>query len=519
MPGIIRVFLISLLIILPAVCKPQEEFPKSVLYKNFQEKRAGSILPDYSYVGYHDGEKSIPNPVWKIFGLTKFGAIPNDDISDKEAIRKAIVAAEANRGGIVLFPKGRFLINEDNDTPGSIIIKSGNIILRGSGSGNETTELFMKNALRPEDTTKMWTSPSMFVFGDVATKKRIGVITQKAKIGTFKIVVNSGTQLKNGDWIELELKSTDSELIKSELGNHALEKEWKFLIDQGLSVKVIHQILAIQHDTIMLKEPLTYDINPANKWSVSKMPNIQEVGIENITFSGNWKKKFVHHRSWIDDSGWTMIKLKQIANSWIRNCVFKDVNVAVMINSGANISVFNCHITGNGGHEAITNSGGTNIFFGKIIDEASAWHSVGVAGTSMNTVIWRIRYPSTSSFESHSSQPRNTLLDCVEGGLLYNRGGGSKENMPNHMQNLVLWNFKQTNEAYEKFDFWPVKPWYWRIPYPIVVGFHGTKTQFISEQLKYSESIGKQVEPESLYEAQLKLRLGMIPDWLIKLKL
>lgn len=86
-------------------------------------------------------------------------------------------------------------------------------------------------------------------------------------------------------------------------------------------------------------------------------------------------------------------------------------------------------------------------------DFSYAWHSVGVANTSMNTVIWRVSFPANTCFESHSSQPRNTLLDCVEGGLLNNRGGGAIENMPNHMQNLVLWNYKQTNEAYEQFEF------------------------------------------------------------------
>ena len=81
------------------------------------------------------------------------------------------------------------------------------------------------------------------------------------------------------------------------------------------------------------------------------------------------------------------------------------------------------------------------------------------------------------------------------------------------MSNLVLWNYKQTNQPYTPFNFWPQTPWYWKIPMPVVVGFTGGTT-FIPAQLKYEESTGKAVSPASLYEAQLKLRLGKLPNWL-----
>ena len=86
--------------------------------------------------------------------------------------------------------------------------------------------------------------------------------------------------------------------------------------------------------------------------------------------------------------------------------------------------------------------------------------------------------------------------------------------MPNHLSNLVFWNYKQTNSTENIFDFWPKKPWYWKIPMPIIVGFTGGPT-FIHDQLKYEESTGKSALPTSLYEAQLKLRLGK-KSWMVK---
>lgn len=489
---------------------------QSKLFSDFAKHKEPSILPDFSYVGYHRGEDAIPQPNLKVFDVRDYGAIADDNLSDKQAIEKAIKAAEANGGGIVFFPKGRFLVNEDGDDGKTIDITGSNIVIRGSGSGPGGTELFMKNPLIPVDTNKMWSAPPMFLFGSTATKQVLGQIRAGAAVGTFTIQVNA-KKLHVGDWIQLEMLSTDPALLKAELGEHQADPRWTSLLKRGVDVHVVHQVKAINGNIVTLCQPLTYNINPVNKWTVSILSCSQEMGIEHLAFVGNWTRKFVHHRSWMDDSGYTLVNLRHVVNSWMVDCRFTNVSVGATI-SGTQVSVLNCRITGNGGHIAIDCNGGTNVLFGKITDEASAWHSVGVANGSMNTVIWRVKYPATTCFETHSSQPRNTLLDNVEGGFMNGRGGGAIENMPNHMQGLVLWNYKQTNQAATPFHFWPDTPWYWRIPYPIIVGFHGADTKFLASELKYEESAGQPVEPGSLYEAQLKLRLGKLPDWLKALK-
>jgi hypothetical protein len=80
---------------------------------------------------------------------------------------------------------------------------------------------------------------------------------------------------------------------------------------------------------------------------------------------------------------------------------------------------------GNSGHEAITSNGSTNVLIAKCVDEASQWHSFGTSHGSMNTVILKCIYPATTCFKSHASQPRNTLLDGVEGSLMKNCAGGA----------------------------------------------------------------------------------------------
>ena len=107
------------------------------VFLDYEHNPSSSILPNFSYVGYHYGEAATPeNKQLKVFDVTAFGAKPDDDASDKEAIRKAIKAAENNGGGIVFFPKGRFLVNEDGDDRDQIVVSSSNIILRGSSFSN-----------------------------------------------------------------------------------------------------------------------------------------------------------------------------------------------------------------------------------------------------------------------------------------------------------------------------------------------------------------------------------------------
>ncbi|SHG14601.1 Right handed beta helix region [Flavobacterium fluvii] len=480
-------------------------------------KKDRSLLPDFSYAGYHQGEKNIPNITdYKYFDVTDFGAKPNDGKSDKIAIQLAIDAANKNGSGIVFFPKGRFLVNEDGDLTNSIISKKSNIIFRGSGSGPGGTELYMKNNLPPANPTQMWTVPPLFIFTSSGSDKKIGQVTAAASVGDLTIQVNTTEGLAAGDWIMLKLLDNDKDLIASELKYNKVEPEWTNLVEKGISVKVFYQIKNIKKGKLTLYAPISYPIDPKYNWEVYKYANSEEIGIEDIAFVGNWTEKFVHHRSWKDDSGYTILNIRKTTNSWMKNCRFTNCSVAATIGQSANITVVNCKIDGNAGHQAINSNGSTNVLIANCVDEASQWHSFGSSNGSMNTVIWKCTYPATTCFESHSSQPRNTLLDDVEGGLLNGRAGGAMENMPNHMQGLVLWNYKQTNEPVKDFEFWPpsaVFEW-WKIPNPIIVGFTSKGTTFKMEQLGQSESIGTAVEPASLYLAQLKLRLGKLPKWI-----
>lgn len=507
MNNIIRRSLLFLYLSLPIVVQSANP---SRLFEDYKNRSKNSILPDFSYVGYYCGEKEIPNSLnYKVFDVTKFGAIPNDDKSDKMAIQKAIDAANKNGSGIVFFPKGRFLVNEDNDSTNSIISQCSKIILRGSGSGKNGTELFMKNTLQPTNPKQMWTTPILFQMNALGVDAKIGRITNNAPIGAISLTLSTTDGLHVNDWVVLKMRGNAPEIIEDAVCGHKTDSTWTELLQKGAQVQVFYKVVSIDGLKITLHAPIAYAVNTKYKWEVYKFAHVEEVGIEDLAFVGNWRNDFVHHRSWKDDSGFSLLKFTACVNSWMRNCRFTDCNCAAVTKRCANMTIKDCEVTGFAGHNAISADGSTNMLLLNLTDRAGMWHSFGVAEPSMNTVISHCTYPANTCFESHASQPRNTLFDCVTGGLLNNRGGGALYNMPNHLTGLVMWNYTQTNEAWKDFEFWPtveVNKW-WRIPNPIIAGFVSKGTSFKKEQLGALESLGKAVEPQSLYQAQLTLRL------------
>lgn len=513
-----NVFFVISFVIVFHFAKAQETI-NSQLFEQYKLDKSKSLLPDFSYAGYQCGEKAIPEiKNYKLFNVVDFGAKPNDELSDREAIQAAIDAANKNGSGIVFFPKGRFLVNEDSTAAKGIFSRGSNIIFRGSGSGLGGTELFMKYALLPGNPDQMWTGPPMFTFAAKGADARVGEVVRSADVGEFTLELNHTAKLQEGDWVVIKLLNNSPDLIDAELSPNKVDTTWTSIVKKGVDVCLYYQVKTIKGNTITLHAPLAYKVDIKYTWTVDKYAHAEEVGIEDIAFVGNWKEKFKHHASWVHDSGFNLFMFSRCTNSWMKNCRFTDCSIAAIVSQSANVTVMNCVVTGNAGHEAITSNHSTNVLLANLTDEASQWHSFGTANGAVNTVLWHCTYPATTCFESHASQPRNTLLDNVTGGLMKNRGGGAIFNMPNHMKGLVFWNYKQTNEPVKNFQFWPLNDVWWKIPAPVIAGFIGNGSTFNQDQLGYLEGLDKKVFPSSLYEGQLQLRLKKVPDWLTVLK-
>lgn len=486
-------------------------------FKNAKKNNIEPILPDFSYSGYKYSEQAIPVVNYKIFDVTKFGAIPNDTLSDKKAIQKAIEEATKHGEGIIYFPKGKYFVNTSKDDQSIILIQSSKIVFRGED--RENSVVFFQNDLPPADPEKLWTVPFSI---RVATNKRgkfLTNITKDATRETFTIQVENASKIKKGDWITVKVLNNAPELVEKDLFPIKADPTWTSIIDKGVQVNEHHEVAKVIGNTIHLVTPIHYNIESKYDWKIDSFEHLEHVGFENMTFEGNWTKDFIHHRSAQDDGGWSIIQMTRAVNSWVKDVTFKNVSRALEFSVTASCTALNVAVVGKIGHTAVDVSGSTGTLIANSVDSAGMHHSFGVSGGSnTNTVIWRSKYAAHTSFESHASQPRVTLFDNVEGGFFQGRAGGARFNLPNHGRYLVLWNFKEIDAPEENFRFIAKDTWFWRIVPPIVVGFHGSGTTFKEDEIQILESLGTPVKPESLFEEQLKLRLGKLPEWISEVK-
>lgn len=497
-------------------CFPQQ----SQIFKKYanQFKNKGELpFPDFSYAGYRHGVFSEAKENGRRFFVTDYGAIPNDDISDKSGIEDAINAAISSGGGTVIFPVGKYILIGKNDIQEPLIFRLNSAPISLLGQGGKV-ELVMERELLPREPKKLWTTPYMLEFTGKKKEVFLTEIIRDSKLGDKLIYVKDTSNIEVDNWILLTLKDNSPDLIKSELKNLDLDEAWTFLIDEGTDVQVMHQVAKVLDGAILLKEPLLKNISSKYNWNVYSVFKNLEFLIKDLDFIGHWNQEFIHHKNALHDGGYSALALSNLINFRVKNCSFTNVNRAISVNASANGSITSCDILGNGGHSAISIHNSTRVFVGANKDIASQWHTFGVGKASIGNVFWRNEHAKTTSFESHASQPRATLIDCAKGGFLFGRLGGARFNLPNHMEYLVLWNYNETDDAEQGYEFWSSKSWYGKVIPPIIVGFHGSGTTFKEEQLEHIESKGIPVSPESLYEAQLLIRLGAMPNWLKNLK-
>lgn len=199
-----------------------------------------------------------------------------------------------------------------SEIPGAgkgIEVHGSHIVLKGSGSGNGGTEIFMREHLMPEDSKNMWSVPKMISFkpkpGVNVNRKQAKIIAD-ARRGTFQIKVSGSSGLNEGMLLELSMNNPAANFEFLD----GLEPwgMWTRVIDQGVKVRgERHRIQSIDAQTITFCEPIHCNILAAHGWTVSVSDLVAGWGGEDIHFIGNWKETFVHHKNFIHDGGWSVL--------------------------------------------------------------------------------------------------------------------------------------------------------------------------------------------------------------------
>lgn len=486
----------------------------------------------------------------------------------------------ANAKIVIYFPAGDYVLHNDDDNTrdeskqkdavdsknnnvsSGIEIYGGNFVIKGDGP--DKTRLIMETPNLPTSISNLSSSPILLAIkhtngpNNAGNSPKLASVTENAKRGDFTVKVSGTTGISSGQWVQLRLRSGDRELVKKEIGPIALNENWAIAkapisINQssddlyGVKITEFYQVKSAANGKITFYEPIMHDIdikyNDTEGWEIRTYKYLENVGIEDLSFVGNALDGYAHHGEghaeqakvgWQYDGAYKPLLLQRVVNSWVRNVHFESVSEALTFAESANSSAYDIRISGKRGHSAVRSQGSSRVFIGKVRDESAGndvygkscqgqFHGCGVSKPSVGTVLWNVTWGNDACFESHATQPRATLIDNCSGGLVYYRAGGDENEVPNHLGDLTLWNLNVTgtDSHASNFAWWSDSDTWWKIFPPIVVGTHGMNVKFPSkeqQQVTYEESTGMKVSPESLYEAQLRERLGYVPGWLNALK-
>lgn len=486
----------------------------------------------------------------------------------------------ANAKIVIYFPAGDYVLHNDDDNTrdeskqkdavdsknnnvsSGIEIYGGNFVIKGDGP--DKTRLIMETPNLPTSISNLSSSPILLAIkhtngpNNAGNSPKLTSVTENAKRGDFTVKVSGTTGISSGQWVQLRLRSGDRELVKKEIGPIALNENWAIAkapisINQnsddlyGVKITEFHQVKSAANGKITFYEPIMHDIdikyNDTEGWEIRTYKYLENVGVEDLSFVGNALDGYAHHGEghaeqakvgWQYDGAYKPLLLQRVVNSWVRNVHFESVSEALTFAESANSSAYDIRISGKRGHSAVRSQGSSRVFIGKVRDESAGndvygkscqgqFHGCGVSKPSVGTVLWNVTWGNDACFESHATQPRATLIDNCSGGLVYYRAGGDENEVPNHLGDLTLWNLNVTgtDSHASNFAWWSDSDTWWKIFPPIVVGTHGMNVKFPGkeqQQVTYEESTGMKVSPESLYEAQLRERLGYVPGWLNALK-
>lgn len=537
------------LFVFPGESQPVE----SQLWKEFV---AGdrTKLPDFSYAGYDRGETGIPDVKWQVYNVVDYGADPNPNTTgskDLDAIKDAIKAVPTNLGGVIFFPAGTYDIGNSSAQSADNVIhyNRGRIVWRGEGKDKSVIYMKKTTATANSYTPKIMVS----VFGGAASDEnldtRITDIAGDAKLNDFSIQVKSTFGLAVNQWIKLYMRAGENEFCDYLLPYSKISA-WT----TGARFSERHQIKSIDGNKVTFYEPILIPYikhtegEPGAKWGIYTYHHHEMIGFEDLCFRGNWGPgdpywPYIHHdpasREY-DDSGWTAISINDVIHSWVRRCRFTNYTNSQFIRNCAFFSYLENEIdqdTYSGsnwyGHHGIFLISCNFCMAGASSTTAKLTHGPtnnGYLQGNGGNVIWRHAFHPGTGPDSHSYSIWSTLYDLTEGGLRRKASTGAGYGRPNHLRHFVLWNHKNTDPTrgdqvsstdstpeYDKYVWWTTTGGRRCYVTPIVVGAHGQAVNFLTSGTGRVDSLeynGRDdVTPHSLYEAQLKLRLGYLPAW------
>jgi hypothetical protein len=443
--------------------------------------QAKYYLPDFSYAGYHWGEVPLPKNT-PTLQVTDFGAVPDDGKDDTAALKRALAAANAAPGPVVLkFPKGRFILTD------ILRIDRSDFVLQGSGTGPDGTVIYMPKPLSslplPPELRELdkylkvndkrqiekerginhmfshyaWSGGFIWVNVPGGRPKRYlekydkPDLTLAAAIrgrrGEFTLEVADSAKLHVGQLVRLNWfnrEGENSSLVRHLYDNQPVKvgrRHWESPNTPLITQEVT--IAGISGSTVTLKQPLLHDLRAEWTPTVTEWTHLSEVGIEDIRFEFAYDEYYAHHL----EKGFNAIYLNNLAHSWVRNIEFINADSGLLTDSIANVTIEDVRVAGRKCHYGVHCGDVYGVLALNIQVQAEVLHSLSFNTGSRASVYTHCTVTRAPALDQHAGANHQNLFDDVtifednpERTFIYPGGDGYWA--PTHGAFSTFWNIQ-----------------------------------------------------------------------------
>jgi hypothetical protein len=271
---------------------------------SYQPGKKGDVIPDFSRVGYHQGDAIPDVPV----RLTVRATDTNSQAVIQQAIDELSLAPADSNGfrGAILLTKGTYRI------PGTLHIRASGIVLRGEGDGPYGTVLVASGKGKRTLLSITGTGRPEEIAG---TRTRI--TDAYVPVGAFSFRVADPSLYQPGDRIMLWRPGTVRwihDLKMDAIVPRKGTRQWQPTeYNLGFERTVTH----VEGNRIFIDNPVVMGME--DKYGGGyiykyRFPGrLQEDGVEDIRFRSDYNGQYD------EDHGWTAIAMNDLENGWVRH--------------------------------------------------------------------------------------------------------------------------------------------------------------------------------------------------------
>jgi hypothetical protein len=477
---------------------------QSVLWGNQGETwRAGSVLPDFSFVGYQQGNRPIPQPNPDV-SVSDFGAVGDGKTDCTEAFKAAILASA---GKVIQVPEGIYRLSD------RLTISQPGTVLMGDGEG-KTILAFTRGLQEIQPTTAKtgggfttnhwsWSGGIITLGAPTTTGRRMPIVNEPAE-GTTTLQLEWGMDLKPGDSCSVRLLDPEGSALIDYVyagrpGDVTLLKNRSFSISQAVT------IASVDGQTAHIDQPLRFALRAEWKPTIIQLVDpAQEIGISDLSIRFVQREYRGHWR----EDGLNGLAIHG-ANNWARNIRIQHCDSGVFMSGMWNTveglvieSARQAHRSGMTGHHGIVVSGKECLVSGFKID-TRFYHDVTVSSGSVGNVFSK-GSAVDMSIDHHRKAPYQNLFTEIDVGIGSRvwRSGGTRGRGLHTATGATFWNI----DSEKRF---PLPPEGFGPAGLIFVGLNtgDVAKDAIPAGWHYENFVPAHLQPQNLYHAQFEKRL------------